>query len=132
METYFDHPQEGELLLEYSFYMLNDEPILFVCKNAKGDRFLCSCCQMSKKWVIGKTENQTLLDLTDDKITIREALRRCGSKWIASWDGKNFVYSADVPDDVLPREGTLLELLLEKCGAYREMLVKAAYRTALS
>lgn len=132
METYFDHPQEGELSLEHSFYILDGEPILFVCKNGKGDRFLCSCCQMSKKWVIGKTENQTLLDLIDDKITIRETLQRCGFKWIASWDGKNFVYSADVLDDVLPKEGALLELPLEKCGAYREMLVKAAYRTALS
>ena len=124
-DVFFDHPNEGELFLEHSFYLLDGEHILFVCKNVKGDRFLCSCCQMSKKWVIGKTETQTLLDLIDDKITIREVLQKCNPKWITVWDGKYFAYSTVVPDHVLPKEGELLELPLEKCGAYKEMLVKA-------
>lgn len=124
-EVYFELPGVGDLMLEHSFYQLDGEPILFVCKDAKETRFLCSCYQMDRNWVIGQATERALVDLIDDKITIRGAFEQCCSaKWTAAWDGNDLSYASNVSDDVLPRKGAFLELPRERNGQYKEVLMK--------
>lgn len=133
METYFVLPHVGEMTLEHIFYMLDGEPILFVCKDPTGHRYLCSCCLMYEKWVIGQTEESVLLNLIDDKITIRAAFETgCNSKFLVSWDGKKFALNDKVSDDVLPKVGATLELEQEKTGPYRETLRRNLQQRILS
>ena len=123
MEIYFELPDVGELAVEHSFYLLDGEPILFVCRDTKGNRYLCSCYQMDKNWVIGQVEEMALLDLIDDQVTIREVFERyCSRRWTAEWDGEGFRFEGSVSDDVLPKKGALLELESEKNGRYAEIL----------
>lgn len=132
MDVFFNLPGVGELMIEHSFYLLDGAPILFVCKDANEIRFLCSCYQMDKNWVIGQTEEKSLLDMIDDQITIREAFKRCALKWDVAWDGMDFRFETDVPDDILPRKGALLELTREQTGQYREALMESYQQRLLS
>ncbi len=133
METYFVLPQIGELTLEHVFYLLDSEPILFVCKDLMGHRYLCSCCLMYQEWVVGRTEESALLSLIDDKTTIRDIfVNDCDSKYLVWWDGENFKLNSDVPDGMLPKVGATLELEQEKTGPYRETLRRIIQLRALS
>lgn len=132
MEIYFEFPEFGELMVEHSFYLLDGEPILFVCIDSKGNRFLCSCYQMSTNWVIGRVEEKALLDLIEDRITIREVFKQyCSSKWTVSWDGISFTLNLDVSDDILPKEGACLGLAKEKNGRYKETLKQSGLKKLL-
>lgn len=132
MEVYFEFPEIGELMVEHSFYMLDGEPVLFVCIDSKGNRFLCSCYQMSTNWVIGQVQEKALIALIDDQITIREVFKQyCSLKWNVSWDGTNFILNSDVSDDILPIEGARLELAKEKDGRYKETLMLSFLRKKL-
>lgn len=124
MEKIFDLPNVGDLFLEHTFYMLDDEPILFVCKGIEDIRFLCSCCRLYEKWVVGQITEAELISLIDDKVSIREVFERCDTKFVVRWDGEKFEVDGDVHDSLLPKPGALLELDREKCGVYRESLVK--------
>lgn len=126
MEKIFDLPQIGALMLEHVFYMY-EEPILFVCKDSSGTRFLCSCCRLSEEWVIAKVDEKVLIQLIDDEITIREAFESQGeSTYLITWDGENYGIECNAPDDMLPKVGAKLELGYERDGAYKSTL-QAAY-----
>lgn len=124
MEKIFNLPYVGDLFLEHTFYMLDDEPILFVCKGIGDIRYLCSCCRLYEKWVVGQVAETELINLIDDKVSIREVFENCDTKFVVRWDGKRFKVDGDVHDSLLPKAGALLELDREKCGAYRGSLVK--------
>lgn len=124
MEKIFNLPYVGDLFLEHAFYMLDDEPILFVCKGTGGIRYLCSCCRLYEKWVIGQVTETELIALIDDRESIRDVFENCDTKFLIRWDGEKFELDGDVHDNLLPKTGALLELDREKCGAYRRNLVK--------
>ena len=124
MEKIFNLPYVGDLFLEHAFYMLDDEPILFVCKGTGGIRYLCSCCRLYEKWVIGQVTETELIALIDDRVSIRDVFENCDTKFLIRWDGEKFELDGDVHDNLLPKTGALLELDREKCGAYRRNLVK--------
>lgn len=127
MESYFDLPRIGELMIEHQFYELNGEPILFVCKDADGARYLCSCCLMYEKWVIARTDESALVDLIDDKITIRNVFESRNSMVISvSWDGKKFDVNTAVSPDFFPKIGAKLELPYERGSSYRTLLATKA------
>lgn len=133
MDVYFDLPRVGELELDHVFYILDGEPILFVCKDSQGRRYLCSCCLMYEKWVVGRTDELTLINLIDDKITIRDVFEHnCDLKFLVSWDGKEFSLSFDSFDDMLPKVGATLELDWEKTGSYRDALRRSHQQRVLS
>ncbi len=51
-------------------------PILFTCKNKDNDLFLvvhCTSNNEMQKWLITKTDSKNIIDLLQDKKTIREA-----------------------------------------------------------
>ena len=124
MEKIFELSNVGDLFLEHTFYMLDDEPILFVCKGLEDIRFLCSCCRLYEKWVVGQVTATEIINLIDDKVSIREVFEQCDTKFVVKWDGEKFEVDGDVHDGLLPKTGALLELDSEKCGVYREDLVK--------
>ena len=66
-----------------------------------------------------------LINLIDDKVSIRETFSNCDTKFVVRWDGEKFEVNGDVPDELLPKAGALLELDREKCGAYRDGLTKS-------
>lgn len=127
IEAFFDYPKEGKLPIEHSLYLLNGEPVLFVCKNKKGNRFLCSRYQAGQKWFTGQIEDNSLLDLIEGKIAIQEAMQQCCSKWIVSRSGDNIEYhGAFVPCDVLPQieiplgsvhDSSYIEKLIRDCNS---------------
>lgn len=132
MEKYFDLPGIGELFIEHQFYELNDEPILFVCKDDSSTRYLCSCCLMYEKWVVAQADEVELIDLMDDKITIRKVFEtHIGTAILVSWDGSGFSVEQSVSSDYFPKKGAKLELPYEKEGAYYGKLTRIAQREAL-
>ncbi len=127
MESYFDLPRIGELTIEHQFYVLNGEPILFVCKDAKDARYLCSCCLMYEQWVIARTDESALVDLIDDKIAIRNVFESRNSMVIlVSWDGNKFDVDTAAPSDLFPKIGAKLELPYERTGSYYTLLKQKA------
>lgn len=123
MEVFFEFPGIGELTVEHLFYLLDNMPILFVCTDRDGNRYLCSCFQMDEGWVIGRVDDSALIDLIDDEITIRKVFEeRCQATWVVSWDGEKFRVAQNAPKDVLPVKGALLGLAYEKSGKYKERL----------
>lgn len=127
MDVYFALPKVGKLMLEHSFYMLNDEPILFVCQNDVGVRFLCSCCRMYEKWIVGQVSEDALIDMIDERVTIREVFEnRCDAQFLVVRDGNQFQLHLDFSPDLFPRAGETLELEREKTGTYRKILESTA------
>lgn len=110
MEIIFELPDFGNLILEHIFYMY-EEPILFICKDEIGNRYLCSCCQLSEKWVVAQVEETELIQLIEDKITIREIFEsRMGTKFLIIWNGESYKLDTEVPSELLPKKGATLEL----------------------
>lgn len=115
-------PLLGTLVTEQIFYILGQNPILFVCTNKEGARYLCSCCKLSEEWVISKVSNDMLMALMDDRIAIRAVFKTSGNPiFFARWDGKQFTVFQPAPDNALPLKGALLELG-DKVADYRQKL----------
>lgn len=131
MEIIFDLPRIGNLTLEHTFYMY-EEPILFVCTDSSQKRFLCSCCRLSEKWVVAQVDEEDLIKLIDDRITIREIFElRDNLKFLIIWDGESFSLESDVPCELFPKVGAKLELEYERGGAYQNLLKQNAEQKAL-
>ena len=107
---------------EHTFYELDGEPILFVCKNETGTRYLFSCCQFGKKWVVCQVSVSALIDLMNDKVTIREVFEKSASSFSVALNGEQYKATNDFPYDALPQTGALLELEYEKTGSYYKKL----------
>lgn len=119
----FDLPDLGELSLEHTFYILDSEPILFVCTDIKGQRYLCSCCKLYENWVIQQVnDNKTIVDLINNKITIRSVFeQRSSFSALVIWDGNKFT-TESIRQDALPVEGAFLDLDEEKESLYEREL----------
>lgn len=125
MEAYFtDIPNIGDLSLEHVFYEY-EEPILFVCTDASGKRYLCSCCRLSANWIIRQTDEAALINMIDNRISLDAMFRfRDGKTLFLSWDGENMHYSSDIPENAYPKNGSFLKLSKDKTNQYRNDLEK--------
>lgn len=122
MTSYFVLPSIGKLEIEHVFYQLGIDPVLFVCRDTNGLRYLCSCCTLGEAWVVGQAETADLLDMMNDRITIREVFEnRCKSVFLLLWDGEKYS-SCDSLDGCLPQQGAYLELEDDVLNSYREAL----------
>ena len=46
-ELYFENViEKGNLYLDHILYEFEDEPILFLCKDKDGNRYLCHCAEI--------------------------------------------------------------------------------------
>lgn len=128
MNIYFKLPHIGDLMLEHEFYSLGNDPILFVCKDKVGRRYLCSCCHIGDEWVVGQANEEKLVDLIDDIVSIREVFETCNSLFFVVWDGKSFCSKSNIPNNALPQTGAFLEMDEEKTGTFRETLERDTKR----
>jgi len=74
-DNLFSIDKLGQLMIDKIFFETN-YPILFTCVNEKNDLFLCVCCQNNidaQKWLITRTTAGIIVDMLEDKITLREA-----------------------------------------------------------
>lgn len=123
MREYFNLPEIGALNIEHVFYKLDNQPILFICRDIANQYYLCSCCRMYEEWVVGQTSESVLLDLIDDTITIRGIFENhCDMVVFVTWDGHEFSIDPEIPKDAYPKEGEFLELDYERAGEYYKKL----------
>lgn len=64
----------GKIYIDKIFFETN-YPILFSCTNEKNDLFICVCCQNNGrgiKWLLTGTSEQLIIDMLENRITIRE------------------------------------------------------------
>lgn len=114
MNEFFDFPQTGRLVYERVFLDMG-EPLLFVCVGADNKRYLGVCCHAErrhKKWLLAETDLDTIIQMLQDKITIRDAFLHvnkqkytiikeadCDPQIIENdyedWDADNSIYLPD-------------------------------------
>lgn len=102
MNNFFDFKETGALKLDKvlfeSFY-----PILFTCRNAEGDLFLCVCCddnKLMRKWLITKVKPTTVIELLSNKTTMRDAfLKDNGTKFSIILDNASRKYSIEIDNN---------------------------------
>lgn len=114
-KPYFTNvPHVGDLEFYYAFYML-ERPILFICKDANNNVYLCSCCELypELQWVIAKISIQEILSLIDNKLSLFDIFQSSENKWVAEWkegDLTERIYEVNLfDDDMLPDKGEFLD-----------------------
>jgi hypothetical protein len=120
-------------------------PVLFTCVNEKQELFLGVCCQNNAegmKWLLTKTDEQNIVELLEDKISIREAfLRNPESQITIFWrnDVEAGGYKKEVTEHLesdwgedsiyLPKKGEYLDAdpgeFDEEIAYYRSRLLKS-------
>lgn len=123
LKEYFQLPSYGSLYLEHVFYAHGDDPILFVCKDNKEQRYLCSCYRMSEKWVVCQVSEDTLLALMDEMLTIWEAFEFSHLRFVVTWDGDKYDVQAEGCAECLPKAGEYLGLDKSHIWAYRDRII---------
>lgn len=103
-------------------------PVLFTCKNDK-DIYLFICYYVNSekiKWIGTRTTYDNLIDLLENKITIRDAfLNVTNNKIMIEYNGKAVEYelkkSSEIPDEILPTVGEYMDV---EEGEYEEEIVE--------
>lgn len=91
-------------------------PIMFTCKNSM-DIYLFICCLVNSErieWIGTKTTYSILIELLQNRITIRDAfLNVTDEKIIIEYNGKNvdyqWVQSGDIQREFLPTKGEFMD-----------------------
>lgn len=76
MRKFVDAKKYGILYIDKILFE-SAYPIIFTAKNQKEELFLCVCCQGNEKgfkWLVGKTDPVSIIDMLQDKITVRDVL----------------------------------------------------------
>lgn len=135
-ELYFENViEKGNLYLDHILYEFEDEPILFLCKDKDGNRYLCHCAEIrgERRWVLIEISLELLKSLIEDEtdiasaflsqekaIQIRMDLQGC--------EKSSVIDTAKMDRLDLPKEGTLVRCDKEKAREYlhkseKEMLL---------
>ena len=91
-------------------------PILFTCTD-QNDVYLFDCYSFDNtgmRWLGTKTDYSTLIDLLENKITIRDSFLAVSSvKIVIEFDGKNArchrIPQSQIPDSILPTAGEYMD-----------------------
>jgi len=97
-EECYCFPALGKLTREHIFYQMGLYPILFVCKDGNKNPYISPS--------LPSFEDCDALGL------------------MVKWDGERFSCTHEIPDDMLPEKGALLELKEEQTGEYRDILMR--------
>lgn len=88
----------GELRIDYMIFEF-DYPVLFTCMDKFDTLYLCLCCdiRLEQRFIISKTNEERVIDLLSDKITIREAFK--------NEVDENYIvrYSKDQPEGIFQK-----------------------------
>lgn len=91
-------------------------PVMFTCKNG-ADIYLFICCLVNAtkvKWIGTKTDYNILINLLENKVTIRDAfLSVTEEKQLVEYDGTKVLYdiveSKNISDELLPTSGEYMD-----------------------
>lgn len=95
MKKFVELKNYGQLSIDKVLFEANF-PIIFTCLNEKREIFMCVCCMNNKegsKWLIGKTNGRIIVEMLQDKITIRQLLleHSCGKITVDYKNGEYLV-----------------------------------------
>lgn len=118
-------PEFGKISLDTVLFE-SRYPVLFTCKDTE-DIYMFICCLVNEevaRWIGTKTDYSTLIDLLENKITIRDAyLGITKDKILIEYDGKNAKYrmvsAEEIPDEWLPTYGEYMDA---EVGEFEEEL----------
>ena len=119
-EPYFENlPYIGTLYLQTT-YLFFEEPILFLCVDAYGNKFLCLCAEFRDdyRWIVTETDNATLKKLITNELPTYEVFHRSkGKKYIVRWSGYDtdkenvtLINFDDIPELDLPEKNSFLDI----------------------
>lgn len=119
-EPYFENlPYIGTLYLQTT-YLFFEEPLLFLCVDAHGNKFLCLCAEFRDdyRWIITKTDNSTLKKLITNELPTYEIFHKSkGKKYIVRWSGYEtdkenvtLIDFDDIPELDLPEKHSFLDI----------------------
>lgn len=126
-------PNIGNLQMDFIIFEM-DYPILFTCKDSKGNLYLCVCCEVreNQKWVVSPIEVESLIGMLEDRVTIYDAFASGnGKRYIVTW---GFGYETEHVDVVnfsgidrldLPAKGEYLEAEEHEFDDYIQLLQKS-------
>lgn len=125
---YFENITEiGNLYFDYCFIQFEREPILFVCKDARKQVYLCICSdiRIEQKWIISKIKIETLRSLINQEVDIFTSLTQNEKVVVVTQDingvESNKLVSVDQLSELdLPEKGVLLKCNLSDANKYIE------------
>lgn len=112
--------RQSPLLREISMDTIlfeSNYPILFTCTQGQ-NAYLFSCCLVNAsaiKWIGTETDYQLLIELLENRITIREVLLHAKEeKLFVQYDGKQvwveFLDKEQIPHELLPTTGEYMNV----------------------
>ena len=119
-EPYFENlPYIGTLYLQTT-YLFFEEPILFLCVDAHGNKFLCLCAEFRDdyRWIVTETDNATLKKMITNELPTYEVFHKSkGKKYIVRWSGYEtdkesvaLINFDDIPELDLPEKNSFLDI----------------------
>lgn len=110
MSTFIENvPNVGTLYYEHLFYQLQ-EPVLFTAFNARGERFLITCCKIDENWLMVKPETADLIAMMKNQLTLKEVFENSPGKAFITWDGNTLRVFHSVPAEAYPKAGAYLDM----------------------
>lgn len=119
----FYPPRIDPFETEFVFYKNGHEDILFTARDSEHRKWLCSCCRLGEHWIIVRVSNKDLLDLMDNKLSIRDVFEKHPDRRLFvvfdTYGGIYYKISHGIPESALPVPGAMLDLPEWKIGDYR-------------
>lgn len=122
----------GDLNIDYIIFDY-EYPVLFTCLDNKNNLYLCVCCDIrnEQRWIITTINEDTLINMLSDKITIRDAfVIEKFDHYLVKYYGPNKpeecikVFVSDIPTEDLPMEEEVIEADEGEFDQYIEVLRK--------
>lgn len=122
-------------------------PLLFTCLDEYNNLFLCVCCHANnneQKWLITNVSPQTILDLLNDKITIRDSfLKEKGNKYTIIYRNHEYFVEENNKFDwdqetsqSLPTPGEYIESdeneFVEEINHYKRFMENAQWKNIIT
>lgn len=115
---YFENVLDyGDLELEKILFMFDQTPIVFVCKDLHGNRYLCQCTDMivGYSWMITQISPKILIEMIRDNISILSAFKESAHPIVMADQVKNGIIDyqkvnfTDIAEEDLPDSEEKLE-----------------------
>lgn len=122
----------GDLNIDYIIFDY-EYLVLFTCLDNKNNLYLCVCCDIrnEQRWIITTINEDTLINMLSDKITIRDAfVIEKFDHYLVKYYGPNKpeecikVFVSDIPTEDLPMEEEFIEADEGEFDQYIEVLRK--------
>lgn len=112
--VYFENVEQiGSLYMEHIFFEFENEPILFACRDDVNKLYLCLCSEIraGQRWIVARTDIETINSLIDKKMDIKSAFLNVINVIIIDMDldgneESRVVESGAIDKLDLPKEGT--------------------------